>query len=83
MKESQAIPLVDDVDTLTRLKTAFVAGIWATLASISIGFLFKVWLAQWVAKDDLALFNSVIDIVSLSLILMTGFRSSMAVCNNH
>lgn len=79
MKESQAIPLVDDVDTLTRLKKAFVAGIWATLASISIGFLFKVWLAQWVAKDDLALFNSVIDIVSLSLIFMTGFRSSMVV----
>ncbi|OBU22198.1 lipopolysaccharide biosynthesis protein [Photobacterium aquimaris] len=79
MKNPQAIPLVDDVDTLTRLKTAFVAGIWATLASISIGFLFKVWLAQWVAKDDLALFNSVIDIVSLSLILMTGFRSSMVV----
>ena len=79
MKESQTIPLVDDVDTLTRLKKAFVAGIWATLASISVGFLFKVWLAQWVAKDDLALFNSVIDIVSLSLILMTGFRSSMVV----
>ncbi|MGF1833758.1 hypothetical protein [Photobacterium sanguinicancri] len=66
-------------DTLTRLKRAFIAGIWATLASISIGFFFKIWLAQWVAKEDLALFHSVVDIISLSLILMTGFRSSMVV----
>ncbi|HHQ4641614.1 TPA: hypothetical protein ACSP3I_004408, partial [Aeromonas hydrophila] len=44
-----------------------------------IGFAFKVWLAQWVAKGDLALFNSVVDLISLSLILMTGFRSSMVV----
>lgn len=66
-------------DALVRLKKAFNAGIFATLASISIGFLFKVWLAQWVSKDDLALFNSVVDIISLSLILMTGFRSSMVV----
>ncbi|MEZ8738633.1 lipopolysaccharide biosynthesis protein [Photobacterium swingsii] len=66
-------------DTLTRLKKAFITGIFATLASISIGFIFKIWLAQWVAKEDLALFHSVVDIISLSLILMTGFRSSMVV----
>ena len=66
-------------DALSRLKKAFITGIWATLASISVGFLFKIWLAQWVPKGDLALFNSVVDIISLSLILMTGFRSSMVV----
>lgn len=66
-------------DSLTRLKQAFVTGMWASLASILIGFAFKVWLAQWVAKGDLALFNSVVDLISLSLILMTGFRSSMVV----
>jgi len=38
-----------------------------------------VWLAQWVAKGELALFNSVVDLISLSFILMTGFRSSMVV----
>lgn len=66
-------------DALSRLKQAFITGVWATLASISVGFLFKIWLAQWVPKGDLALFHSVVDIISLSLILMTGFRSSMVV----
>lgn len=65
--------------SLDRLKQAFVTGMWASLVSIIIGFAFKVWLAQWVAKGDLALFNSVVDLISLSLILMTGFRSSMVV----
>ncbi|MGL6049133.1 MAG: hypothetical protein ACRC16_03840, partial [Aeromonas salmonicida] len=65
--------------SLERLKQAFITGMWASLASIIIGFAFKVWLAQWVAKGDLALFNSVVDLISLSLILMTGFRSSMVV----
>lgn len=45
----------------------------------SIGFSFKVWLASWVPKADLAIYHTVIDIISLSLILMTGFRSSMVV----
>ncbi len=66
-------------ESLARLKKVFIAGIWATLASISMGFGFKIWLAQWVAKSDLALYHSVVDVISLSLILMTGFRSSMVV----
>ncbi|GMA82519.1 hypothetical protein GCM10025855_20520 [Shewanella glacialipiscicola] len=65
--------------SLQRVKQAVIAGFWASLVSISVGFLFKLWLAQWVAKADLALFHTVIDIISLSLILMTGFRSSMVV----
>ena len=64
---------------IERMKSAFVAGIWATLFSISIGFGFKIWLAQWVVKSDLALYHTVVDIISMSLILMTGFRSSMVV----
>lgn len=56
-----------------------MAGIWATLLSIAVGFAFKVWLAQWVARADLALFHSAIDVISLSLLLLTGFRSSMVV----
>ncbi|MCW8328716.1 hypothetical protein MD588_07830 [Photobacterium sp. SDRW27] len=76
MNSAQGVP---QNDALPRLKKAFITGIWATLASISVGFLFKIWLAQWVPKGDLALFNSVVDIISLSLILMTGFRSSMVV----
>ena len=65
--------------SLTRVKTAFTQGIWVTLISIAIGFSFKVWLAHYLPKDDLALFHSVVDLISLSLILMTGFRSSMVV----
>lgn len=65
--------------SLNRVKNAFTQGIWVTLISIAIGFSFKIWLAHWIPKDDLALFHSVVDIISLSLILMTGFRSSMVV----
>lgn len=65
--------------SLARLKQAFITGMWASLVSIVIGFAFKVWLAQWVAKGELAQFNSVVDLISLSFILMTGFRSSMVV----
>ena len=65
--------------SVTKVKKAFLSGIWATLISIAIGFTFKIWLAGWVAKSDLALFHTVVDIISLSMILMTGFRSSMVV----
>jgi len=64
---------------IERVKSAFLQAIMATLLSIFIGFSFKIWLAQWIAKTDLALFHTVVDIISLSLILMTGFRSSMIV----
>ncbi len=66
-------------ESVTKVKNAFLSGIWATLVSIGIGFTFKIWLAAWVPKTDLALFHSVVDIISLSMILMTGFRSSMVV----
>ncbi|WOT05820.1 lipopolysaccharide biosynthesis protein [Shewanella youngdeokensis] len=62
-----------------RAKRSFFAAIWATLASLSLGLAFKIWLAQWVAKSDLALYHSVVDIVSLSLIFLSGFRASMVV----
>ncbi|QQX79426.1 hypothetical protein JK628_18130 [Shewanella sp. KX20019] len=62
-----------------RAKRSFITAISATLASISLGLAFKVWLAQWVAKSDLALYHTVIDIISLSLILLNGFKSSMVV----
>ncbi|EPJ43457.1 MAG: hypothetical protein OFPII_10070 [Osedax symbiont Rs1] len=65
--------------SIERVKKAFLQAILTTLISIVIGFSFKIWLAQWVAKPDLALFHTVIDIISLSLILMTGFRSSMII----
>ncbi|OEE76774.1 membrane protein [Vibrio genomosp. F6] len=65
--------------SVTTVKKAFLAGVWVTLISITIGFTFKIWLSSWVNKVDLALFHTVVDIISLSMILMTGFRSSMVV----
>lgn len=62
-----------------RVKHAFINAIWATLASVSLGLAFKIWLAQWVAKSDLALYHTVVDIISMSLILLSGFRASMVV----
>ncbi|MGF1777417.1 lipopolysaccharide biosynthesis protein [Vibrio nomapromontoriensis] len=66
-------------EPVTKVKTALLTGIWATLVSIVIGFTFKVWLAGWMAKSELTLFHTVVDIISLSMILMSGFRSSMVV----
>ncbi|WP_299804103.1 hypothetical protein [uncultured Shewanella sp.] len=62
-----------------RAKSAFINAIWATLASVSLGLAFKIWLAQWVEKNDLALYHTVVDIISMSLILLSGFRASMVV----
>lgn len=77
---SDALPRDNTVKApLLRAKKAFRAGIWATTLSIVVGFGFKIWLAQWVARADLALFHSAVDVISLSLLLLTGFRSSMVV----
>ncbi|GIU45536.1 membrane protein [Shewanella sairae] len=65
--------------SFNRAKDAFIKAIWATLASVSLGLAFKIWLAQWVAKSDLALYHTVVDIISMSLILLSGFRASMVV----
>lgn len=67
------------VSSFSRAKHAFTNAIWATLVSMSLGLAFKIWLAQWVAKGDLALYHTVVDIISMSLILLSGFRASMVV----
>ena len=66
-------------NSITRVKQAFFQNSAATIASIIIGLSFKIWLAHEVVKSDLALFNTIIDVILLALILMTGFRSSMVV----
>jgi O-antigen/teichoic acid export membrane protein len=50
-----------------------------TLLSIIINFTFKVVVSHQIAKEDLAIFFSVIDIFSFTLLLLIGFRSSMIV----
>ncbi len=72
--------MIDETSTpIYRVKTAFLNSIYATIGSIVLGFGFKIWLAQWVPKTNLALYHSTVDVVTLSLILLTGFRSSMVV----
>ncbi|WP_025820246.1 membrane protein [Shewanella marina] len=71
--------MTEAISPLKRIQNAFIASLWATILSIAIGYSFKIWLAQIVDKDSLAIYNTVIDVISLSLILMTGFRSSMVV----
>lgn len=66
-------------DSLSELKRVFISGIGATLLSIALGYGFKIALASFVAKDSLAVYHTVVDVISLSLILMTGFRTSMVV----
>ena len=48
--EKQNIAPPSSEDALSRLKTAYKAGVTATLASISIGFLFKIWLLSGLIK---------------------------------
>ncbi len=66
-------------DSLGELKRVFISGIGATLLSIALGYGFKIALASFVAKESLAVYHTVVDVISLSLILMTGFRTSMVV----
>lgn len=65
--------------SISKVKRAFFQSSAATIASIMLGFTFKIWLANHLAKSDLALFHTVVDVILLALILMTGFRSSMVV----
>ncbi|BDM64822.1 membrane protein [Shewanella sp. NFH-SH190041] len=65
--------------SISALKRVFIQGIGATLLSIALGYGFKIYLAQWVARDSLALYHTVVDVITLALIVMTGFRSAMVV----
>jgi len=66
----------------TDIKKHFYSGIMVTLVSISLSFGFKVYLSHLVEKQTLALYFTVIDIFSISLLILIGFRSSMVVAYN-
>ena len=61
------------------MKKNFFSNIFITLISIILNFAFKVYLANIVRKDELAIYFSAIDFVSLFLIIFIGARSSMIV----
>lgn len=61
------------------MKNYFYSGIIYTLFSIIINFSFKVITANLINKEDLTLYFTAIDIFTLTLLVLVGFRSSMVV----
>ncbi|MBT5934517.1 hypothetical protein [Sulfurimonas sp.] len=57
----------------------FYFSIGIGLFSVFMGFGLKIFLATVIAKNDLALYYTAIDIFSFSLLVLIGFRSSMVV----
>lgn len=60
----------------------FYSSIWIGLFSVLMAFGLKIYLATIIAKSDLALYYTAIDIFSFSLLILIGFRSSMVVTYN-
>jgi len=61
------------------VKKAFYNGILASLVSIILNFTFKVITANVILKSSLTLYFTTIDIFTLTLLILVGFRSSMVV----
>ncbi|MDD3817318.1 MAG: hypothetical protein PHI89_04445 [Thiovulaceae bacterium] len=61
------------------MKQAFYNGIFVTLISIALNFLFKITTAHLIEKSELTLYFTAIDIFTLTLLVLVGFRSSMVV----
>jgi O-antigen/teichoic acid export membrane protein len=61
------------------VKKAFYSGIGVTLLSIVFNFLFKILTAHLIEKASLTLYFTAIDIFTLTLLVLVGFRSSMVV----
>lgn len=61
------------------LTKTFLQSIIFSLVNISLNFGFKIYLAKIISKEDLAIYFTAIDIFSLALLILVGFRSSMVV----
>jgi len=61
------------------LKKAFYNGIFVSFISILLNFTFKVLSANFIDKASLTLYFTAIDIFTLTLLVLVGFRSSMVV----
>lgn len=61
------------------MKQAIYHSIWISLLSVSLNFGFKIFLAKFISKADLALYFTAIDIFTMTLLVLVGFRSSMVV----
>jgi O-antigen/teichoic acid export membrane protein len=65
------------------MKKAIYNSIWVTLLSVALNFGFKIFLAKYISKNDLALYFTSIDIFTMTLLVLVGFRSSMVVAFAH
>lgn len=65
------------------MKKAFYNGIAASLISICLNFFFKILTAHYIDKSELTLYFTAIDIFTLTLLVLVGFRSSMVVTFAH
>ena len=63
----------------TDARKAFMASLPITFAALVVSVGYKVWTAILIDKETLALFFTAMDIFSLSLLILIGFRSSMVV----
>ena len=61
------------------MKKAFYNGIFVSLISILLNLTFKVLSANFIDKASLTLYFTAIDIFTLTLLVLVGFRSSMVV----
>ncbi len=62
------------------MKTIIAKSLVFTTIGIIINFIFKAMAAKLIAKEELGLFFTTIDIFSFTLLILVGFRSSMVVC---
>jgi O-antigen/teichoic acid export membrane protein len=68
---------------MNKMKKAIYNSIWITLFSVALNFGFKIFLARFISKADLALYFTSIDIFTMTLLILVGFRSSMVVSFAH
>ena len=68
---------------MQEMKRAIYHSIWVSLLSVALNFGFKVFLARFISKVDLALYFTSIDIFTMTLLILVGFRSSMVVTFAH
>ncbi|MDY0321303.1 MAG: hypothetical protein RBR23_06155 [Arcobacteraceae bacterium] len=64
------------------MKKNFLSNIAITVIAIILNFSFKIYLANLISKEDLGIYYTMIDIISLFLIVFIGSRSSMVVYYN-
>jgi len=66
-------------ERFSKLKHSIFMGLIATVAAIAFNFSFKIFVANKIPKHELALFFTSVDVFSLVLMILIGFRSSMVV----